>query len=409
MGLLDFLKGDEEKKMSLHEVIQWLNKREKTNSKRVSKQIQGIHDKISQTAKDMEKSLDSLEESEVPNAKDRQRKMVLDNRSTYLRQARSFLEELPGKPDYKSLGRAHKEFTRVLNKFSKNTARNYYVTQTLLRKQLSPVNESLRRMEGLFQELKGLDVSKLKETDRLLERAEGIVEKREKKVSLKEKTGEMEEKLKGLKAERKELEEELGKLRNGKEYGRLEERKEELKKLAKERKKLKTRIKSLLSPIQKPLKRVKKGNMSESCKEYLDEPLSTVLKDKGLKKLKRVRRSVEKKVKGGNVKLGKKREKKTLERLSRMLNVKGLVKEYRNTEKKKEEMEKEISSSGIKEKESRIEDGLEEVEESIKESEKELSQALMEVKNIDQRVKKEVEELKERLSAFGILLGEVSK
>ena len=344
----------EEVELRMEDLDSWLDKKTSGLMSELKEKIASLYPRINEGIKKVSEKAVILSKVDLSEKKvdERVKKIVEDNRDSYVSHVNSFVRgiKVPEDSGYSEAIAFHSLFSSKLGQLAKNSFRNLRFTSELIGEESVAVNEGLRGLGDLANELKGVvteekvqmfnKVKKAMKELKGLHSAKGKFKSEEESILLKEKEKEHE-----ISA----LQEEIKRLKESSEH-------KELKVLIDERGEVNQKvgnvdfqIRNIFAPIQKAMQKFLQMNKDspdeKALKEYVDDNVNALVNDEEMKITGLFTRIKEALIEG-RIELKEKKKEQTLKVLKEMdVDVlKGFVERRKTLEKAMKELDEKISA-----------------------------------------------------------------
>ncbi|MBW2991395.1 hypothetical protein KY348_06875 [Candidatus Woesearchaeota archaeon] len=284
MGFFDFLKKKEPSTLKFSEIEAWLDKQveDKKLDQKISKAKSIIKDKVEQGYK----YLEALEQAGLKNANipERAKHVMEGHRKTYVIKLKRFLDEVEVPDDFSQLGYYSAKFSESIDNLSKETQKNYLVLREFMEEELSRIVKSVKSIED---ELSRLQASIEKEGLEMIKDAKVKLklykDDLKKKARLEEERAAQEKEFEALKERKVKFEKRVDELKQSNDYSNYKVFLEKKKKYEEKLNELETELKTVFAELHRPLKKYKRGSLSEHIiDKYLLDPMGTLEEDDSL-------------------------------------------------------------------------------------------------------------------------------
>ena len=284
MGFFDFLRKKGPGEIKFSEIGEWLDKQveNKKLDQKISKAKSVIKEKIDHGYKyleDLEKA--GLKNENIP---ERAKHVMEGHRKSYTMRLKRFLEDIEVPDDFSQIGHYSARFSESLDKLSEDTQRNYLVLKEFMEEELSCV---IKTVKGIEDELSKLQAGIEKEGLEMIKdakiRLKQYKDDLKKKAMLEEERAAQEKESESVKERKARLENRLNDLKESKDYNEYKVFLEKKKKYEEQLKDIEHDLKAIFSELHRPLKKYKRGSLSEDViDKYLMDPIGALEADHSL-------------------------------------------------------------------------------------------------------------------------------
>lgn len=383
--------------ISLYELEPWFKDNVKTDLSGIKQSYQELEN----VKKDMLEKIRVLERVDISNVKveHKLRVMVKANRDTYINEVKNLLRRINPfeSVNYQSIISFEKAFKEKLEAFNKKTAKNYYITQQLIGKELQEVVKSIQKMSLIVKNIRNKaernNLLLIEQTQRRINSVKEFIDAKDQKQDIKRKK---EEEYQKVLEEKRKLQRHLASLETGKEMGSLEDNKQKLRDLEKKQNRIKNKLISLFAPLEKAMKKYCNMYHIKTLDAYIENPMLALLEDEKLdvvRYLLEIKQALDK----NTLDLKYAKKEKTLELIdSTSISLLSELREsYNNNLEKIKKILREISDNTILSKVNSIKQSIKLKEGDIEDKHK----ALEEVKEVN--IKQELSHIEESLKELG--------
>lgn len=340
--------------IKLEDLKEWFKKNSNNRYQELDNEISNINEKIDSLKKESKQKLESLKTEELknPNIPFRAKNMMQGNRESYIRITEHFFDSITTEKDYDKILDFFKEFKDLLERYGKSTTKSYHILKEFFANIVTDIAINIKKVEEHIDEKKNsIEKSQIKNIEDIKRDIDNIKYKIKLRSELKEKIKEKDEKLKRFSETVKDEEGSITKLKDSDEYKEIKSLKEEKNSINNKIDKLKDPIFQSFSVLNKALKKYSRIAFEEKSllEDYLDNPISTLIKDKELKIIK-VLSSLKNSL--DSLKLDDKKKNKTLSEIDKLNKeyLKDFIKNYEELEDKLKSIDEDIKNNKIKEK-----------------------------------------------------------
>lgn len=393
--MFDFLKKlfkqEEEEiieKIKKDELDKWFQEKVKEFDESVKKQWTSLKNELSDILKNTHEALVNLEKAELRNSNIsvREKQFMEGNRKAYLFKTGHFLKEIEGILEHEVAFFLNR-YKEYLENFTKSTSRAYTILQEFLAHESREVALKIKDIDMIVEKIKKDEkVHSHVKIEKIRKDFAAIENKVLKKKELTKELSHLKEKIANLKKDEEELISRKSKLESSSEYKAFLGFKEKVKKKEEDVKTIKSKFYSDFSSLERPLRKYQRVAFQHDklIEHYSVDPLNALLTDFSLK-IVEIFKGLSKNIEEGKITLKDKKSGKVLSMIDdmdeRYFTV--FLRDYNNSIKEKEELDKEIKENKVKKDLVEILEMLEKTKSKEKEAKARLHSAKEELEGID--------------------------
>ena len=399
-------KESEKETLKIENIESWLDKKIKEFNESLDSNLQGYIGKLDNEISDTKKNLDVLGNAKLhnPNITVREKQFMEGNREAYLKRVDLFLKGLSlEKKDFKALKEVCSSFDKELEGFGKSTFKAYQVLQHFFAHESRNIAINIKNLERIFKELKGfLDRNDIAYVEKMKKESVYLKDNMNRKDELKSLLDKEAHIVKELEDKRMKAEKEIKELHGSqryKEFKGLADKQEGVNGLINDHKSM---LLQSFSILEHSLKKYVRMILEEEdvLKDYIENPVSSLLEDKELKILK-ILKGLEKNIIEDKIELKDKKRDRTLDEI-RKLNkefFEDFIDKYTALDDGLLKLKKEIEENKIRDKEEELKNKSEEINKKIEKIRDNIDNLKKEFNDIHiQKLKENLEkEIKENL------------
>jgi len=332
-------------------------------------------------------------------------RQVLKLRPKFVREMNSAIEKIPSSGKLPQFHRQLSAGLKVVNNVLSNQGSIMALT---FKEEMSDLGKDLKRLSEIEEEVSSEINRKKEENDffnSLHDRKENIENIQDQIENLKRDRSRMEKEIEEIEGAIGRKNKELESLRHGREYKGYREKKERLHSLEEELKLKRNRIINHFGGLSRVLKKYHKrmessgapGSM-EAIEGYLNEPVKFLVRDRELKKLKALLKTLDSQISQGKYGFKGKSQKKALKNIKRVdfSFLENNSREIVSMEKEIKRLSRELEKSEVDREKTNLEEEISSLKEKKKENKKEEER----LKNLLDKKNNELEKERERLEGL---------
>src|SRR3989338_4992813 len=270
------------------EVLQWLDNQHTEKLPKIKEQLKEINNGILQTAEQTKQVLVQLHEAQLQNTNipDREKHFMTGNREAYIKRTHQFLQQLQL---LENLGRADEYFSNyIMNvaQYHETTQRPFHIVSQFFKNEVSQVAGKIRDIDVQIEKIKAvISTAKYREWQIAKQEAVEFQKYYDRKQVLVRESQILEKEIEEREKRKKECEEELEEMRKTQEYEQVTTLKENVQDIISKIKLKRLELQETFSSLEQGLKKYARVSFQDEklILMYLDNSLDALQDDKNLR------------------------------------------------------------------------------------------------------------------------------
>ncbi len=278
--------------VELSRLSDWVSERSDAGFRELKPDIEKEFGRLFQKRKEMLHDLEELRTAGLqnPNISEREKQLMEGNRNSYISMHKQFSNMLNISDDIscRETLRFCEDYDDLIVKLAKSTAKGHAVMNEFFANHASSINKDVKAMTDSVSRIKELLEEGNVGADMIGDVQKSVDELRSKRKLLSELSGELvtlRKKLDNSDFMKRKLQRQIDELKRTDEYSEFQDRSDERDRLWKKVNETKEKVEALFSHVNKPMRKFERilAENVDLFNDYLDDPMSALVKDSDLK------------------------------------------------------------------------------------------------------------------------------